>query len=242
MARQNYYLLSSLPVLGELGSEPPLTLSDMLKAVGQADGPQELVAAILLGDDLLQREAFLTGEIEQVEPAVLTAAQARNEEPMPEYLAIGQEHSERTTVTDILWAAYFYYAASVAQRRAGKFLAAWVNYEVSMRNALASARAKALGLGVEDYLVVRELGGEEDFSALIAEWSAAVDPLEGLQIIDKARWNWLIEHDGWFTFADDEVASYAAKAMLLTRWSRVKSESQNGPWFRPRPAGAARED
>ena len=228
MARRNYYLLSSLPVLGELGSEPPLTLSDMLEAVSQADGPQEFVAAILLGDDLLQRQAFLAGEIEQVAPAVLTAAQIRNEEPMPEYLVVGQERSERATAADILWAAYFHYAVSVAHRRAGKFLAAWVNYEVSLRNALASARAKALGLGAEDYLVARELAdGEEDFSALIAEWSAAVDPLEGLRIIDKARWSWLIEHDGWFTFADDEVASYAAKAMLLTRWNRMKSESQN---------------
>ena len=61
MAPRHYYLVAALPSLGELGTAPPWTAADLLAHVDQVGGPTEVVAALLLGDDLLQRDALLAG-------------------------------------------------------------------------------------------------------------------------------------------------------------------------------------
>jgi len=219
MGADNYYRISALPVLGDLGAPPPMRPADLRGHVHAAARPQALVDAILLGDDLLQREAFLAGEIQEVEPAVLSAAQVRNEEPLPEFLAT--EEPSRIA-SDAVWAAYFRHASAIAERQASPFLADWVGHEVALRNALAAARAKALGLDPADYVVTPELGrSDDDFSDLVREWASAADPLAGLKVLDRARWAWLAENDAWFSFADEELAAYAAKLMLLVRWHRI---------------------
>jgi len=226
----NYYLLTALPPLGDLGSPPPLTPADLVKHVAGARA-QPAVEAVLMGDDLLQREAFLAGEVPEVTPAVLTPAQARNEQPLPPFLAGSPEGAEgrRGPAVDALWEAYFRWADGVAERTGNRFLKAWVGLEVRLRNDLARARAKALGLEVEPYLVAEDLADPEaDVAGLVAAWSEAPNPLEGLRVLDRGRWAWLAEHDAWFTFADDELAAYAAKLVLLVRWHRLAEESDQG--------------
>jgi len=227
MAGDNYYLVTALPALGDLGSAPPMAPADLRDHVREAGRARTLVEAILLGDDLLQRDAVLAGEVEKVVPAVLTPAQVRDEAPLPPYLAVEEEPPSPRIPSDAMWAAYFRHAAAVAARGASPFLAAWVAHEVALRNALATARAKALGLDPADYVVAPDLGrSDEDFAPLVSEWAAAGTPLEGLKVLDRARWNWLVEHDGWFTFGDAELAAYAAKLMLLVRWHRLSAGPQ----------------
>ena len=226
MAGQNYYLITSLPPLGELGTAPPLGLADLLAHVRDSAGPGTLVQIVLLGDDLLQRQAYLAGEIKEVAPAVLTAGQVRNEEPLPDDLAGPEQPLSPLADTDAVWANYFRRAAEMAARRRSDFLAAWTGYEVAMRNALAAERAKALGLEAEQYMVAADLGRPDaNFEALLSEWAAA-DPLAGLRVLDRARWAWIDEHDAWFSFADDEVAAYAARLALLHRWHRLSQAVQ----------------
>jgi hypothetical protein len=226
MAPRNFYLGSSLPPLGDLGSTPPLALAELAEQVSEFAGARALVEAVLLGDDLLEREALLAGERGEVAPAVLTAAQARNEAPLPAYLVGEEGEAPRRIAADALWEAYFRHAAAVARRRGSEMLARWVAHEVAMRNALAAERAKALGLEPADYLVAQDLGETNpDLGALVSEWAAAPDPLAGMRVLDHGRWHWLLDHEGWFTFADDEVAAYAAKLMLLHRWHRLAGEA-----------------
>jgi hypothetical protein len=221
MGSANYYRISALPALGDLGAPPPMGLAALREHVLGSARPLALVDAILLGDDLLQREAFLAGEIREVEPAVLAAAQARNEEPLPNFLATEEA---AILASDAVWAAYFRHAAAVANRHASRFLAEWIAHEVALRNTLAAARAAALGLDPQDYLVASDLGGpDDDLRDLVREWSAAPDPLAGLRILDRARWAWLAEHDAWFSFADEELAAYAAKLVLVVRWHRLNN-------------------
>jgi hypothetical protein len=227
MAANNYYRISALPSLGDLGSPPPLTPVALREHVAEGPRGRALVDSVLLFDDLLQREALVAGEVREVAPAILSPAQVRNEEPLPEYLAPADGPSPPRVASDAVWAAYFRYAHAMAVRRASSFLAAWVEHEVGLRNALAIARAKALGLEPADYLVTPELGRSgEDFSVLVGEWSAAATPLEGLHILDRNRWHWLAENDAWFTFADEELAAYAAKLMLLVRWQRLAKAAE----------------
>ena len=232
MPGRNYYLLSALPGLGDLGSDPPITRGDLLEKVTESAGPRETVEALLLGDDLLQREALLAGEIEpgRAEPVVLSLRQMRDEEPLPDYLAVGEQERAPTIAADAVWAAYFGHLAAVARRTGSEFLGAWTGFEVALRNALAAERAKALGLEPDDYVVAADLADRDvDLSAVVSEWSAAGDALAALRLLDRGRWHWLTEHQGYFTYADDEVAAYAAKLSLLHRWRRLSERRDERP-------------
>lgn len=237
MAGRHYFLITSLPPLGDLGSAPPLTAAHLLERVGEAGPARALVEALFLGDDLLQREALLAGQIDQAEPAVLRLAQLRDEEPLPACLIREDADPAALRVpADAVWSAYYYHAADVAERQASGFLAEWVRHEVALRNALAAARAKALGLEVEAYVVASDLGQDaDDLAGVVSEWAAAPNPLAGLRALDNARWTWLTEHDQWFSFGDDELAAYAAKLMLLHRWHRLTEAASAEPGQRTQP-------
>lgn len=231
MAGQNYYLITALPPLDELGSAAPLTNRQMLEHLADSGGPYEAVAAMLLGDDLLQREALLAGEITKADPVVLTSAQLSNEEPLPEYLTPAKgPTAARRIAADALWEAYYRHAASVAHSAANAFLGEWIAYEVALRNALAARRAQTLELEASDYLVATDLAADDqDFTAVLNRWASAPNPLAGMQTLDRARWEWLTGRDRWFSFADDELTAYAAKLMLLRRWYRLAERMEQQP-------------
>lgn len=223
----NYYLLISLPGMGDLGSAPPVSPADLFEHVEDSPGPRALLEALFLGDDLLQRQAFLAGEVEDLDLIVLTEEQGRDEEPLPGFLTEKSSDQEPLQIElDSLWQNYYRYMEQVARQYDCGFLAGWVGYEVAMRNALVAARAKALNLDPHEYIVAADLADtDEDFTSLISQWSGAPDPLAGLKVLDKARWEWLGEHDAWFSFLNDELAVYGAKLILLRRWQRL-SEKQ----------------
>jgi hypothetical protein len=121
-----------------------------------------------------------------------------------------------------MWEAYFRLADATARRLGSQFLADWVRFEVSLRNALATARAKRLGLDPADYLVARDLStADEDFDSVLAEWASSPNPLAGQQVLLRFRWNWLDLHDAWFSFRDDELAAYAGRLLLQQEWMRI---------------------
>ena len=226
MGGRHYYLVTSLPPLGELGTPPPLTLRDLLAHVAIAPAAAAAAAAVLLSDDLVNRQAMLAGEITDAEPTLLTADQLHDRRPLPDYLVAPTDQSAApTAAVDATWAAYFHHAADVATRTGSAFLADWTAYEVALRNALAAARAAALGLDPAGYLVATDLAAPDgDLAAVVSEWADAPDPLAGLRVLDAARWDWLAAHDAYYTFQDDELISYAAKLLLLHRWQRLTAE------------------
>jgi hypothetical protein len=245
MKLDRYYFITSLPALGELGSEPPIDFVELREYLGDDPGRRELVGCLFLLDDLLQREAYLAGELKEVAPAVLSERQVRNQSPLPEFLLAtdGLEGDDsrgpRSSVSgqsspagkgrgssavDETWEAYFRHVARMAVRIGCGFLAAWVRQEVTLRNALVSVRARRLGLDEGDYLVAADLAEEdEEMQGLMSDWEGAPTPLAGHQVVIRARWEWLAEHDGHFTFRDDELAAYALRLMLLRQWRRVSA-------------------
>jgi len=231
MPGQNYFLINALPTLGELGGTPPLKPTQLLEHISENAAATALVEFLFLGDDLLQRQGGLAGEITELDVSVLTEAQARDEQPLPDYLTgrlqtedeAGDESAARRMVQeDDLWEAYYHHGARLARRWSSSFLSAWIGFEVGLRNALAVARSQALGLEPDDYLVAPELTDDEhDFDPLLNEWTSAQTPLAGLRALDNGRWNWLAQNDFWFTFKNDELAAYAVRIMLLNRWDRL---------------------
>jgi len=230
------YLLSALPSLDPMGSIPPLSKSDLLEQVTDSKGPVRTVEMLLLSDDLMQYQALLAEEVEQdrVDLAILSLDKGGNESVLPGFLlpaetaegAEQEKENERLSV-DGIWARYFRHTASVARRARSSFLKAWVGFEVGLRNALVAVRSRKLELDPAGYVVAPELADKDaDYSHILSAWSSASDPLTALEVLDKARWDWLEEHGDWYSFSACEIEVYAAKLVLLHRWRRISSEKQ----------------
>ena len=67
---------------------------------------------------------------------------------------------------------------------------------------------------------------DTDYSYILSVWSAASNPLSALEVLDKARWNWLEENGKWYSFSACEIEVYAAKLILLHRWRRILSDKK----------------
>ncbi len=219
------YILSALPALEPIGSNPPLSKIDFLNMIAGSKGPVKTIEIILLNDDLTQYEAFLSKEIEKekLDLAVISFENNENEPVLPSFLLHKEEKQDKThdrLASDGIWSRYFHHAARVA--KASKFLHAWVGFEIGLRNALTLARAQLLGLDPEAYLVCPELADSKiDFSNIISAWHAASNPLIAMEVLDKARWDWLEEHGSLYSFSADEIEVYAAKLVLLHHWKRI---------------------
>ena len=123
-------------------------LADLIEHVTENSRWRKLVEPIVLLDDLQQREALLAGEIDEVEPAVLTLEQARGEAPLPEILVADVPRDQSVAMaTDLLWETYFRYAHVLGRSERSRFLVQWVEFEIALRNALATAPRKTFGPG-----------------------------------------------------------------------------------------------
>lgn len=234
MSGANYYLLTFLPPLDSLLAQPGISPVGLLDQLDGEDFARQrrLVEAVLLGDDLLQRDAFLAGEIhdpQNIEPAVLNRAQLQDDLPLPDALVPEESPAERIA-SDAVWEAYFRHAADLADRLASPFLADWTRFEVTLRNALAEARARALELEPTRYFVAVDLGGPpEDVQTIVQEFASADNPIDAQRALDQGRWNWLDQNAPYYQFSDDELPAYAARLLLATRWHRLEQARQNEP-------------
>lgn len=226
MKSARHFYITMLPALGDLGSSPPMKLADLLEHVEENRKWLELLEALVLFDDLHQREALLAGETDEVEPAVLTLQQMQGEARLPAWADAPTDAEQGVELeVDRLWGRYFHCAHRLAVSGGSRFLAQWVEFEVALRNALAAARARRLGLGESDYQVATDLvRGDQDLALVLSEWEAATTPLDGLRVVIRARWSWVDRHDAWFSFSVDELLAYAARVMLLEQWRRTEDK------------------
>jgi hypothetical protein len=227
-----HYLLSTLPALEPIGSIPPMSKRDLLEQVVGSNGPVETVKMFLLGDDLTQYEALTAKEIEpgQADMVVLSIEMGQNGPVLPDFLVPEErteEQDNRRLSVDEMWSRYFHHAIWFAKQTHSHFLRDWVGFETGLRNALVTARSQALELDFTTYLVAPDLADKDmDYSAMISAWSAASNPLAALEVLDKARWDWLEEHGSWYSFYAAEIEVYTAKLILLHHWRRILSEKQ----------------
>ncbi len=223
MIHAPHFYITTLPALDDLGSSPPMKLADLLEHVEENRKWREQLEALVLLDDLHQREALLVGETDEVEPAVLSLQQMQGEARLPAWMDAPADAEQGAGLeVDLLWERYFHYAHRSAVSCGSRFLAEWVEFEVALRNELAAARARKLGLGESDYQVAADLvHGDEDLAPVLSEWETAATPLAGLRVVIRARWSWVDRHDAWFSFSVDELLAYAARVMLLEQWRRI---------------------
>jgi len=227
MMRRFHFFLCSLPALPELGGAPPVELARFREWAVEEPSLLPVVDAVLLEQDLLWREAATAGQAARPAPLVLSEGQVSGREPLPTSLTPPEAAPARRFPSDATWAAYWKHVASAGARHACPFVRRWAGFEVALRNALARARARSLGLDPREFLVSEELGDEGDpaedepLEDIVKAWSEAPDPLAGLRILDEARLRWTRRHSRYFSFAKDEAAAYARHLLLAHRWRRI---------------------
>lgn len=224
MRGRHYYLLTSLPALDELGSQPPLAPEELLAAVRELGARPELVEAVLLEQDLRARQGSLQ---EAASPGVvLSRAQMAGEEPLPAYLAV--EPARRLGLPgDAVWEAYFRRLDALGRAHGSALLIRLAGFETALRNRLAVLRAARLNLDPEGYLLAEELASQEPQAAEAASaWDAAPDPLAAEKALDERRWRWLAENEPYFSFDFDEVLGYARRLLLLVRWRGITAAAE----------------
>lgn len=227
MSTRHYFLATTLPPLGEAGSTPPMGLRDLVVYVAGSSA-SELVGVVVLADDLVQHEAYLQGERQEPDPAVLTDAEVRGEAPLPEGLMAWATPHPTQLPPDVLWESYYRYALEVARRRSSAFLRGWVGWEVALRNALVEARARALELDPAGHYVAAELAADPpSLPGLVRDWETAPDPASALESLFRGTWRWIERVRPFYTFEDDELVAYAAKLVLLHRWRRIAGDGEN---------------
>ena len=115
LVKRHFYLLCILPDLRDFGSVPPVNKQELLAVVTESAGPVDIVQALLLSEDLLQREAVLAGESEPdpTDLAFLSLPQVKAEEALPDFLK--SEHRDQSEssgnpiAVDPIWKNYFQY-------------------------------------------------------------------------------------------------------------------------------------
>ncbi|MDY7010722.1 MAG: DUF2764 family protein [Planctomycetota bacterium] len=189
------------------------------------------VDAVLLEQDLLLRESVLAGQIERADGVVLSNEQVVGDEPLPDFLAPVSDKQYRLA-GDGTWEAYYRYVFQLAAEHHSPFLRKWVVFEVTLRNALAEERAGKLGLDAHGYLIADDLAGGwagvsgdvDSVADTVSEWAAAPDLLSAAKVLDRRRRRWLEENAGYFTFAVDELLSYARGLVLVNRWQALEQK------------------
>jgi len=227
MAEKNYYIQSFLAELDTIESPVKISTGDFLDTLEPDAAVTQSVRMIFLSDDLLQRESYAAGQIQDVLPAVLPVEVLRCEEPLPDFLLQDAASSSKIE-TDAVWENYFRHIEQNAQSLPGcGFILRWVAFEVTLRNSLVEARANALGLEPGDYFVADELSDPTiDLKQTVTEWLGVVadNPIDAQKILDRARWDWILQHGAYFSFRDDELVAYAAKLSIACRWKRLADE------------------
>ncbi|MCG6954512.1 MAG: hypothetical protein LJF04_00845, partial [Gemmatimonadetes bacterium] len=126
IAGANYWLLTSLPTLDGPDTPPPFSPVELRARAAGSDGAR-LVDVILLSEDLRQRQAIQAGEPVHSEAAVLTPAQLSGNDPLPASLRPAEPIPVGALPEELVWQAYWAYAAAVARRRRSRFLGAWAH-------------------------------------------------------------------------------------------------------------------
>jgi len=109
-----------------------------------------------------------------------------------------------------VWREYYRWLEQTGRAGGSAFLAEWAVFESGLREELAAFR-----------LDRSRRTGCPRFSELIDSWARAAEPFAGERLLDRARWAFLEERCGVFSFSIDECVGYALRLRLLNRYQRL---------------------
>ena len=224
MTSLNYNLLATLPVLGELGTLPSLSVQEYLQIISENRRVMRHFCIIALADDLRRRSEILLMNSEAIKDLlVLDPTTIQNTDCIQPFFSQSIQKRFAADLDDYkIFELFFKMAAAQGEEDKGDFLTAWVAFEIALRNVLADLRAEKLKVAAPHHLLP-ELSDEGSFdrNEIATEFLAAENPLKVDTVLTRVRWEWLSEHDNWFLFTDDEVLAYGVKLLELHRQYRL---------------------
>ncbi len=221
MGGVNYYLLASLPALGELGTPPPLSYRDFLTAIEVNKRARLFASLVALEEDLLCLQST-----EQTAADLFVLPDKNLSRSGALRLFFPQSACPQSDDLDVIMPAYFEALRKKARELRSSFISEWVRFEVSLRSAIGRARAQKLGV---EYRETPAVEADRDLTALAADWSAAENAVDGALLVEGVRWSWLTAHDRWYQFTDDELIAYGTKLLSLLRWERIAAADARRP-------------
>lgn len=132
-----------------------------------------------------------------------------------------------------LFTAYY----ELCRRRGGRFLAAWLEFDRTLRNVAAAVTARVAGRAVEEAIVGEgdteqqlRRSSAADFGlrgelpwvdAVIAAVNDEANLVEKEHKIDLIRWNEAVELATFNYFDIDAILSYLVRINIVARWTRL---------------------
>ncbi|MDA3864970.1 MAG: DUF2764 family protein [Deltaproteobacteria bacterium] len=223
-----YRLMTSLPpVKGDLKSTSIPSLSkithQIFSEVGGRD--KDLVSSILWFVDTANAEAILFEKDFFRKSGTLSREDFENKLDLPPFLdnifRMEQGVVQKEILLKKLWESYFNALIEISRKYNSKFLQGYTEMEIGLRNAVAAARAKKLGIE-EGKIQIFNGKNSFQYGSLVLRASEAKDPQERELVIDKARLAYYLELEGIDPFSIDAVLAYLAKAMVIDSWKTEK--------------------
>ena len=100
----------------------------------------------------------------------------------------------------------------------------WENWEVTLRNALAAARAAKLGKDQAPYLN-KSGSADSQMRSAVQEAVKAENQQKAEETIDKLKWAFLDELSATHSFDFNVALSYLLKLKILERWDALDEET-----------------
>lgn len=224
-----YYLLTFLPPLPAMGEALPISFDDLQVCVDREQRPEvsRLIEAIRLEERI---EAFILKRFREAASSQAETAKPSELFPFPPEIAavlsvdaaeIGEDHW-----LSAIWREYYRWLGQVGRSGGSVLLAEWALFESELREELAAfrmARSTRSDAGGKDSLGAGSamVADGPRFASLIGSWARATDPFAGERLLDQARWTFLEERCGVFSFSIDECVGYVLRLRLLNRYQRL---------------------
>ncbi len=238
-----YFLATYLPEVQREDRKLRYSLGDLLEDRGQM-APQDRreIDLVLLGRDVLLLEQLLAGRepslAHTLHPAEFWREQIRSPQEGPQFLLdfLGSLNSGQfgPREVDRLWDAYFEHVLAVS---GNAFLKGYIRFERDLRNILAAARARKLGLPVAEQLVgtgdmvdLLTRSNAEDFGLgrelpWLEKMLSAAEPAEMQDLLEQVLWSYLSDNTGQDPFAFSAILAYLLKLELLERRLGLSNEA-----------------
>lgn len=224
MKTRLYYLMSFLPPLPPLGEPPPISAGEVLLKIFEQESAKDLklVAEVFDFEAQLFRAAYVRLLGHTSVGDTVGAFSIDSQAPpflVDVFLKDPQEIGEDAWFTELL-EQHLNFMEGVGKNIDSPLLIRWTRWERSLRRQLSEARRRS----ESETHVKASVEGEWNHGALIAEWSAASDPLAGERLLDKARMEFIDQESMRYSFTIDELVAYLLKLGLLARHAQMQRE------------------
>ena len=222
------YLFAALPSLPDMpGGRVEISgreLCSMLRSEGSV--AEALGLVILMAMDLKALERMELGA-EPGETALFSTEDLNDRGLFPFWLSHALEDKEikkgggAGLPFDYVWSTYYQLLAELAKDTGCRFLSSWVPWDVGLRDALATHRARALGFSPEEVKSGADLGLPE------GEFKPLIEALVSIKERDRSRWrdmdrlvaahrlDYARRLAPSYTFELDELVCYVVRFIVL---------------------------